>query len=176
MPLPMAKYSLTTEGSPRKKGSGGGRSSRAEESGGFLSNGAVQKIAIPLGVVALMYLGWSMWRGNDSDALAADSSTIWFIDDQGNTFQQKMEIGQAEFTSPKTGKPAYPAELCFWTRDGKSKGDATKVLLNRYKGIDGPTFCPDCGRLVTDHNPHPVPGVDVRVPPTKAEYDAGKRR
>jgi hypothetical protein len=75
--------------------------------------------------------------------------------------------------SPFTGKETgYPAELCYWTKDGTIKDDPTPVLLNSliHPGSREPTFCPDCGRLVVGHNPKPRPGD--RPPPTREEYFA----
>jgi hypothetical protein len=164
--------SADTGVSSRKQKSGG----KSRKEGGILSSGLVQMLALPLGLLAVIYLGWSLWRGNDSDALAADSSLVWFMDADGNAYQQRLELGQAEFKNPKTGKQAFKAELCYWTKDGKKKTGGTKVLMNRYKGLEGPTFCPDCGRLVVDRNPVPIEGLEVKVPPTKAEYEAGQRR
>jgi hypothetical protein len=73
--------------------------------------------------------------------------------------------------SPISGKnTGYPAELCYWTKDGNVKSDPTPVLLNHFIGKSEPTFCPDCGRLVVSHNPMAVAG---RTPPlTQEEYDA----
>jgi len=56
------------------------------------------------------------------------------------------------FTKDRTG---YPAERCYWTKDGKAKAEPTYVLLNEYINKPGPTICPDCGRLVEPHNPPP---------------------
>ncbi len=73
--------------------------------------------------------------------------------------------------SPFTGKETgYKAELCFWTKDGSTKTDPTAVLMNDDVGKPGPTFCPDCGRLVVHHNP--VPGPHSKPPPTREEYEA----
>jgi hypothetical protein len=71
------------------------------------------------------------------------------------------------FTGKKTG---YPAELCYWTKEGKIKETPTPVLLNELVGKPGPTFCPDCGRLVVGRNPPPQAGA--APPPTQAEYVA----
>jgi hypothetical protein len=77
--------------------------------------------------------------------------------------------------SPYSGKnTGYPAELCYWTKDGSIKSEPTAVLLKMWTSTDWsshePTFCPDCGRLVVRHNPRPKPGD--RPPPTQAEYEA----
>jgi len=70
--------------------------------------------------------------------------------------------------APSGGNTGYPAEKCYWTKDGKEKKDPTYVLLNRFVAKPEPTFCPDCGRLVVGHNPRP--GDGVRPPPTQEEY------
>jgi hypothetical protein len=60
------------------------------------------------------------------------------------------------FKNPKNGKNTlFPAERCYWTREGNAKIKPTYVLLNQYKGQQGETLCPDCGRRVTQHNPMP---------------------
>jgi hypothetical protein len=94
-----------------------------------------------------------------------------FIDaDNGKPFKYEVVKGStipapSPFSGKKTG---YPAEMCYWTKDGKVKKDPTPVLLNLYKGSKDPTFCPDCGRLVKPHNPPPVDGATP--PPTQQEY------
>ncbi|MBS0191346.1 MAG: hypothetical protein U0573_09790 [Phycisphaerales bacterium] len=58
--------------------------------------------------------------------------------------------------NPKTGKRTiYPAEACYWTKEGKAKLDPTYVILNAWFGKKDVTRCPDCGRTVTKSNPMP---------------------
>ncbi len=58
--------------------------------------------------------------------------------------------------NPDTGENTlYPAEFCFWTKDGKAKLEPTYVLLNELVGKPGKTACPECGRTVVAHNPMP---------------------
>jgi hypothetical protein len=60
--------------------------------------------------------------------------------------------------SPKTGdRTIYPAEACFWTKDGKAKLQPTWVSLKQHAGSSEKTICPDCGREVVFHNPRPPP-------------------
>lgn len=60
------------------------------------------------------------------------------------------------FVNPKTGASTlYPAEACYWTKDGKAKFPPTYVILNDRLGKPGPTKCPDCGRTVRLFNPMP---------------------
>lgn len=77
--------------------------------------------------------------------------------------------------SPYSGSnTGYPAELCYWTKDGKIKSDPTPVLLTMWTSEDyanpPPTFCPDCGRLVVRHNAMPKSGD--KAPPTQSEYES----
>jgi hypothetical protein len=77
--------------------------------------------------------------------------------------------------SPFSGKDTgQPAELCFWTADGQPKKNPTPVLLNSYRNLSGPTFCPDCGRLVVERNPGADPGANP--PPTRADYESRFQR
>ena len=74
-------------------------------------------------------------------------------------FRYEIKIGDSvPVKAPSGEKSGYPAELCYWTKDGQPKEDPTPVLLNQYVGKSGPTFCPDCGRLVVNHNPVAVAG------------------
>ncbi|HVS72878.1 MAG TPA: hypothetical protein VHQ47_16600 [Phycisphaerae bacterium] len=129
-------------------------------------------LAIAVIIAATCALGYQWWHGRQANSQVADNSTRWFVDAETHKpFRQKIAIGMAvpvksPFTSRATG---YPAELCYWTKDGKPKRDPTPVLLNSSIGIDEPTFCPDCGRLVVGHNPSPTPGM--KPPPTQAEYE-----
>lgn len=101
------------------------------------------------------------------------AETRIFVDSEtGKSFTARLTAGMTiPITSPYTGrKTGYPAELCYWSKDGHIMSDPTPVLLNSYLGKPGPTFCPYCGRLVVPHNPMPHPGS--RPPPTLAEYKA----
>jgi len=58
--------------------------------------------------------------------------------------------------NPKTGKRTiFPAEACFWTKEGKAKLDPNYVILNTWLGKKGPTRCPECGKTVVRGNPMP---------------------
>jgi hypothetical protein len=59
-------------------------------------------------------------------------------------------------TCKECGKQtAWIAEACFWTKDGKAKRDPTWVLVKKQMGLEGRTYCPDCGKEVVGHNPRP---------------------
>lgn len=86
------------------------------------------------------------------------------------SFKVDLQAGMSiPVKSPYSGKDTgYLAELCYWTKSGGVKEDPTPVLLNQHLGKSGPTFCPDCGRLVVGHNPAAIPGT--KPPPTEEEY------
>jgi hypothetical protein len=126
-------------------------------------------------VIAVLMVGFLIWSLRENfgapDAAALTRSRVYICSETGKTFEvDVMKSGtKVPAHSPYSGKDTgYPAELCFWTKDGKPKRDPTYVLLNQYKGIKDPTFCPDCGRLVTADNPGAYLGATP--PPTKAEY------
>ena len=128
------------------------------------------------GLVAALAAVW--WLNADSDAedLAENSRNRWFVcTETGKPFREELKPGITfPIESPHSGKPTgVPAELCYWAKDGKPKEDPTPVLLNERAGKSGPTFCPDCGRLVVAGNPLPLAGA--QPPPTQAEYAARPR-
>jgi hypothetical protein len=137
----------------------------------FLNTTAGRVVAIALMAVALLVSGFVIWNSvGASEAARLSRDRLFICSETGKQFECELKAGMSIPTrSPYSGKETgYPAELCFWTKDGKTKSEPTAVLLNRWVGKPGPTFCSDCGRLVVGHNP--APGPDVRVPPTQAEY------
>lgn len=142
----------------------------------FLRSKNGQYASAAIVICAVGALGWSLYA-NLRDENAASANTPNFIcAETGKSFTHTLSIGETlPILSPYSGKKTgYLAELCFWTKDGKIKRDPTPVLLNQYAHKSGPTFCPDCGRLVVGHNPPPMP--NSTPPPTKAEYDARDTR
>ena len=107
-----------------------------------------------------------------SDAAAASADRAFIDAESLKSFTIRLKPGMTiPVRSPYSGKDTgYPAELCYWTRDGQIKDTPTPVLLNAYRGRPEPTFCPDCGRLVVGHNPQPMAGA--KPPPTAQEYHA----
>ena len=67
--------------------------------------------------------------------------------------------------NPQTGKNSlYPAERCFWTRDGTAKLDPTLVFVKSYADPNAEeTLCPDCGRKVVPHNPTPPDNLMIEA-------------
>jgi hypothetical protein len=137
----------------------------------FLSGSTGRNVKIALVVVFLLVAGWLIWANlKPSEAVATANDPLFIDAETGKTFHKKIEAGMSyPVISPDTGKATgYEAELCYWTKDGHVKSDPTPVLLNMYRGVSGPTFCPDCGRLVVQNNPIAVEGH--KPPPTQAEY------
>lgn len=85
--------------------------------------------------------------------------TFAAVDSETNETFLEFRAAKGEtfpFVNPKTGKRTlYPAESCYWTRDGKAKFPPTLVILNERLGKPGQTICPDCGRKVKLYNPMP---------------------
>jgi hypothetical protein len=105
------------------------------------------------------------------DPTARNSTDRVFVDaENGKTFYYTLKVGdRVPVKSPYSGKnTGFEPERCFWTADGKVKAEPTYVLLNDVLGKDGPTFCPDCKRLVVGQNP--VASAGGTPPPTEAEY------
>lgn len=100
--------------------------------------------------------------------------TTFICTETGKPFRHRNQMGDEQpILSPYSGKnTGVPAEACYWNADGTIKEKPTWVLLNELAGKPGPTFCPDCGRLVVGHNPPAFAGIDP--PPTRAEYAARK--
>lgn len=116
-------------------------------------------------------------KSDSTATLAADVNEQIWIDEDGHAFRHELVAFDDKPVLSPSGKPGFRAELCYWTREGKSKPKPTPtpVLLNSAIGKPGPTFCPDCDRLVTALNAPPVPGLsddEQRPPPTRAEYES----
>ncbi len=101
------------------------------------------------GVYAWSHLAVSVPDARERNYICAET---------GRTFDYTLKPGEAyPVRSPYTNRlTGYPAEKCFWTRDGRAKLEPTLVLLNKFLGKeDEPTICPDCGRRVFPRNPTP---------------------
>jgi hypothetical protein len=128
-------------------------------------------------VAAIAIAGGTVWSlSGGGNALEAGTKQRAMIDAQSGQVFEQYTIRDGDtvpFTNPKTGEATlYPAETCYWTRDGKAKAEPTYVLLNGYTGSDEPTMCPDCGRRVVPHNPPPPPEAWADV---VAELQGGKK-
>jgi len=137
----------------------------------FLNTGGGRIAGIVLCVAALVVVVWS-FKDNlgDTEAEAASKDRYFVCSETGKSFRATIKPGMMiPIESPYSGKKTgYEAALCYWTSAGGLKKDPTPVLMNETVGKKGPTFCPDCHRLVSPNNPPPMPGV--KPPPTEAEY------
>src|SRR5687768_1290059 len=129
---------------------------------------AVALVAVAAVAVFLAVRGFF----GDAPEVAAANERVFIDQSTGKSFSHTLRPGETFPVRAPSGKDAgYPAELCYWTKDGQPKTEPTAVLLKSWLGEEGQTFCHDCGRLVRPHNPQPMPGD--KPPPTEAEY---KRR
>jgi hypothetical protein len=141
----------------------------------FLATPAGKVIASLLSVVLVVlavYTTMGYMRGDEPDSA---HYTEYVDSETGQAFRHKNEMGETQpLYSPFSKKEdAYPGEPCYWTASGKIKTDPTWVLLNETLHKPGPTFCPDCHRLVIAHNPMAEAGATP--PPTEEEYYASRR-
>jgi hypothetical protein len=136
----------------------------------FFRTGKGKNAAIGLVIVALGVCAWSIWGTlGDGEAAQMSAERVFVCTETGKAFDLELKAGmKIPVRSPHSGKDTgYPAELCYWTADGKVKEDFTAVALNEQLGKWGPTYCPDCGRLVVRYNPKPTDGS--KPPPKKGE-------
>ncbi len=143
----------------------------------FLNSGK-GRVVVWTGIGAAVLLIVFVLRGTfgDSEAVASSSERPFICAKTGETFTYTLEKGDVmPVRSPHSGEnTGYPAEACFWTRDGQIKDEPTFVLLNGYAGKPEPTFCPDCDRLVVGLNPPPLTGD--KPPPLRGEYRKTKKK
>lgn len=125
-----------------------------------------EKLKVVLAVLALLASGVILYVQFFSGPVSAAEASRRrdLIDaDSGELFRDFAipDDGAFPYVNPKTGKPTlFPAEKCFWTKDGRAKLDPTLVFVKAYLGPDDPrsrepSVCPDCGRPVVQHNPLP---------------------
>ena len=140
----------------------------------FLKGGAGKVLAAVVVAVGLVAIVMQVRRLTTSEGERLSANRMFVDAETGEAFEYNLS-GNAEIPAPAPSgkKTGYPAEACYWTKDGQAKPEPTWVLINMWKGSNEPTFCRDCGRLVVGHNPAPGPGVSP--PPTKDEYAKGNR-
>lgn len=119
-------------------------------------------------LAACILLGYQLFGGTRSaDAMSRHRDMVC-----SETLEPFPDVGVPDgedlpFRNPKTGRRTlYPAEKCYWNKDGSVRLQPTFVLLNDYVGKPGQTICPDCGRPVVGHNP---------MPPFELLIEAGKQ-
>jgi hypothetical protein len=141
----------------------------------FFSTARGRMVAVLFCMAGLGAITWSIWSNlMPNSAVAAANDPLFVNAETGYAFHCKLKIGMAiPVVCPDTGKATgYKAELCYWTKDGHVKEEPTPVALKEDQGQPGPTFCPDCGRLVMLHNPRAA--ENRSPPPTEAEYKAAE--
>jgi len=137
----------------------------------FLASPAGKGVGIGIVVLGLVVVVWAVRSQFHSDIIDVSRDRQFIDSKTGKLFSYSISPGETyPVKAPSGEKTGYPAELCYWTKDGKIRQEPYPVLVNQWIHKAGPTFCPDCGRLVIPHNPRPQPGD--KPPPTKAEYDA----
>lgn len=126
---------------------------------------------ITFALIAVVVGVWqAMSSFGRSPAALASSKAVFVCSKTGKSFEMELTPGLTNpvlspYSNEKTG---FPAEACYWTKDGKAKEEPTYVLLNSFIGSRDATFCPDCGRLVRPRNPRAVEGSTP--PPTREQY------
>jgi hypothetical protein len=127
---------------------------------------AAAAMACVLALVGAAYAVRSFFQGD----VPGDPNLLTYVDSTtGQTFKHRNQLGESlpvisPYTNAPTGYPGFP---CYWTKSGELKKDPTWVILNSLLGKKEPTFCPDCGRLVSPQARPPRPGD--RPPPTQEE-------
>ncbi|HEY2589543.1 MAG TPA: hypothetical protein VGI81_27600 [Tepidisphaeraceae bacterium] len=137
----------------------------------WLSSTAGRVAVVVLLLPAIGAAVWSVYSFSQGETDFANYK-MYICTQTGKAFRHRNEVGESlPIYSPFSGKnTGVPAEACYWTKDGKIKSEPTWVLVKEFDHKPGPTFCPDCGRLVVGHNPYPTPGM--HPPPTEAEWNA----
>lgn len=139
----------------------------------FFNSKNGRNVAIGVALLGLVVAIYSIVRNLGSDAINASRDRVLIDAKTGEEFGYTLQIGDKfPVEAPSGENTGYPAEQCYWTKDGKTKQEPTYVLLNKYKSQSEPTFCPDCGRLVIGSNPGPMPGE----PPPPTQDDWKKRQ
>ncbi len=111
------------------------------------------------------YLGWQTWQMRYAPPPPEVNTVevVYMCAETNKTFRHTPVTGELDpILSPHSNKKTgYRPEACYWSKDGRQKTKPTYVILNEVLGKDGPTVCPDCGRVVLPHNPLPPITTDL---------------
>lgn len=128
--------------------------------GGGGSKGMGEKIKLAVAVVALLVAGglfvWQIF-GSTIDLEDATNRIVVINAKTGEVDRRfRLPMNEAPPYATSSGeKVLYPAELCWYDKDGSVMAEPTAVLLNEYAGKPGDTLCPHCNRRVVKRNPGP---------------------
>jgi hypothetical protein len=140
----------------------------------FFQTGVGVATASGLVIVGIIVLVFTLRSALTSDAEQMAANRVFIDSTTMKPFKVVLTPGlEVPTKAPTGGMTGYPTEECWWTKDGKVRSEPFHVLLKESMGQPGPTFCPDCGRLVVGHNPIAAPGK--KPPPTEAEYKSRRR-
>src|SRR5690242_16326573 len=82
--------------------------------------------AIAVVMVLVIFAGWSMYGFfGKSDAQAIAGNRLFICAQTGKSFHHEVKRGETlPILSPFSGQnTGYPAELCYWTKDGQLRQD-----------------------------------------------------
>src|SRR4051794_31940116 len=101
----------------------------------FFNSNAGKATAIILILVGVVAMFMSV-RSNLSSDIAAISRDRMFIDAKTlKPYEHVLSMGEKmPVKAPSGGNTGYPAELCYWTKDGTIRKDPYPVLLNQAIG------------------------------------------
>lgn len=107
-----------------------------------------------LGLAMLLLVYQLTSQGADISEMASGSSVM--DSETGEVIPRFMAPKEfAPWVNPKTGKRTlWPAEPCYYNKDGSVKSKPTMVIPNDV-GYTDAKVCPDCGRKVVSRNPRP---------------------
>ncbi len=104
------------------------------------------------------------------------SGSAIFIDAKtGKPFDFNPSYEAIPVLAPSGERTGYPASMCWWTKDGKKRDEPYPVLMNRYAGKSGATYCPECDRLVEENAVEPLAGDSAPLLQSQAGVSATNR-
>lgn len=153
----------------------GAKSARAQKGGSSTSQRQLilGLSAFLVSIAVLGYVSLTAYKSWNESPLSQSRKATLKDSETGEVFEDfSTPSGESSpFVNPKTGKRTlFPAEACYWTKDGKAKFPPTFVILNERLGVSGATKCPDCGRNVRRFNP--LPPDDLM----QAAWDASQKK
>ena len=120
-----------------------------------MDEGLKRKLIVGFAVVAIGVCLYLVVRsfGRDEVVKSANAVTL-MCSETGKLFEVELTLDTPPYPheNPKTGRMTlYPTEVC-WRGECAERG-GTRVILNTWLDIEGPTRCPVCNSIVRAHNP-----------------------